>query len=139
MSGQCAHSHNQQDHHIHLSTETIKRTALTLERVDHIQTRYRLSLRVLSVGNSIADDAFEEGLKDTASFFVDHYDAYTLAPSRERDPARQRKERERKAGWIRVRAREGLLAEIRLTPPRRARRRMAGLVIPWMLSRRILR
>ena len=26
--------------------------------------------------------------------------------------------------------------EIRLTPPRRARRRMAGLVIPWMLSRR---
>jgi len=32
-----------------------------------------------------------------------------------------------------------LLAEIRLTPPRRARRRMAGLVIPWMLSRRILR
>jgi hypothetical protein len=32
-----------------------------------------------------------------------------------------------------------LLAEIRLTPPRRARRLMAGLVIPWMLSRRILR
>ena len=29
--------------------------------------------------------------------------------------------------------------EIRLTPPRRARRRMAGLVIPWMLSRRIFR
>lgn len=32
-----------------------------------------------------------------------------------------------------------LLAEIRLTPPRRARRRIAGLVMPWMLSRRILR
>ncbi|KAG5301541.1 hypothetical protein I7I48_01590 [Histoplasma ohiense] len=31
------------------------------------------------------------------------------------------------------------MAEIRLTPPRRARRRIAGLVIPWMLSRRILR
>lgn len=29
------------------------------------------------------------------------------------------------------------MAEIRLTPPRRARRRMAGLVMPWMLSRRI--
>jgi len=28
-------------------------------------------------------------------------------------------------------------AEMRLTPPRRARRRMAGLVMPWMLSRRI--
>jgi len=32
---------------------------------------------------------------------------------------------------------EGLLAEIRLTPPRRARRRMAGFVMPWMLSRKI--
>lgn len=32
-----------------------------------------------------------------------------------------------------------VLAEIRLTPPRRARRRMAGLVMPWMLSRRIFR
>ena len=29
------------------------------------------------------------------------------------------------------------LAEIRLTPPRRARRRMAGFVMPWMLSRKI--
>jgi hypothetical protein len=34
---------------------------------------------------------------------------------------------------------KNLLAEIRLTPPRRARRRIAGLVIPWMLSRKILR
>ncbi|KAH9418635.1 hypothetical protein DERP_003961 [Dermatophagoides pteronyssinus] len=29
--------------------------------------------------------------------------------------------------------------EIRLTPPRRARRRIAGFVIPWILSRRTLR
>ena len=54
--------------------------------------------------------------------------------------------------WIRRRGERGqrkgvddegrgrdVLAEIRLTPPRRARRRMAGLVMPWMLSRRILR
>lgn len=98
MSGHCSHSHNQQDHQIHLSTETVKRTPLTLERVDHIQTRHRLSLRVLSVGDSIADDAFEEGLENTASFFIDHYDAYTLAPSRERDPARQKKGREGRVG-----------------------------------------
>uniref|UniRef100_A0A8C1T2M9 Histone H4 n=1 Tax=Cyprinus carpio TaxID=7962 RepID=A0A8C1T2M9_CYPCA len=32
-----------------------------------------------------------------------------------------------------------VVPEMRLTPPRRARRRMAGLVIPWMLSRRTLR
>jgi hypothetical protein len=29
--------------------------------------------------------------------------------------------------------------DIRLTPPRRASLRIAGLVIPWMLSRKILR
>ena len=42
---------------------------------------------------------------------------------------------------VRPGGRRGLdiLAEIRLTPPRRARRRMAGLVMPWMLSRRIFR
>uniref|UniRef100_A0A913KUS5 Uncharacterized protein n=1 Tax=Schistosoma mansoni TaxID=6183 RepID=A0A913KUS5_SCHMA len=28
---------------------------------------------------------------------------------------------------------------MRFTPPRRARRRIAGLVIPWMLSRKTLR
>lgn len=59
---------------MHLSTETVKRTPLTLERVDHIQTRHRLSLRVLSVGDSVTDDAFEKGLEDTAGFFVDHCD-----------------------------------------------------------------
>ncbi|KAF7638480.1 hypothetical protein Mgra_00002160 [Meloidogyne graminicola] len=29
--------------------------------------------------------------------------------------------------------------EIRFTPPRRAKRRIAGFVIPWMLSRKTLR
>jgi hypothetical protein len=40
--------------------------------------------------------------------------------------------------WGNLRGRN-TLAEIRLTPPRRARRRIAGFVIPWMLSRRIFR
>jgi hypothetical protein len=31
-----------------------------------------LSLRMLGVRDSIADDGFEEGLEDTASLFVDH-------------------------------------------------------------------
>ncbi len=40
---------------------------------------------------------------------------------------------------IGMEGRSDVLAEIRLTPPRRARRRMAGFVMPWILSRRILR
>ena len=72
--------HSKQQHHdhhshIHLSTETVQRTSLTLERIHHIQTRHRLSLRVLGVSDSITDDAFEESLEDAAGFFVDHYDA----------------------------------------------------------------
>lgn len=62
----------QQHHHKHLSTETVKRTSLTLERIHDIQTRHGLSLRMLRVSDSITDDAFEESLEDTAGFFVDH-------------------------------------------------------------------
>lgn len=73
------HNHKQQHHHhIHLSTETVKRTPLTLERIDHIQTRHRLSLRVLGVGDGVTDDAFEESFQDTAGFFVDHCEIRVL-------------------------------------------------------------
>jgi hypothetical protein len=75
---------------------------------------------VLGVGDSVADDALEECLEDTTGLFVDHCRRVRTCLAWRR-------------GW------ECLLAEIRLTPPRRARRRIAGLVIPWMLSRRILR
>jgi hypothetical protein len=75
---------------------------------------------VLGVSNSVTDNALEEGLEDTTGLFVDHCDGIST-------------------GWLRWRGGKSLLAEIRLTPPRRARRRIAGLVIPWMLSRRILR
>jgi hypothetical protein len=75
---------------------------------------------VLGVGDGITDDALEEGLENTTGLFVDHCSAVRYA-------------------LVGCRSKGNLLAEIRFTPPRRARRRMAGLVIPWMLSRRILR
>lgn len=56
----------------HLSTKTVQRTPLTLERIHDIQTRHRLSLRMLRVRDGVTDDAFEEGLEDAAGFFVDH-------------------------------------------------------------------
>ncbi len=55
-----------------LTTETIQSAALTLEGVDNIEGSDSLSLGVLGVGDSITDDTFEEGLEDTAGFFVDH-------------------------------------------------------------------
>ena len=45
---------------------------MALEGVDDVEGSDGLTLGVLSVGDCIADDGFEEGLEDTAGFFVDH-------------------------------------------------------------------
>ena len=55
-----------------LSAEAVQGAALSLEGIDDVEGGDGLSLRVLGVGDCVSDDAFEEGLEDTASFFVDH-------------------------------------------------------------------
>ena len=55
-----------------LTTETVQGAALALEGVDNVEGGDSLALSVFGVGDSITDDGFEEGLKDTAGFFVDH-------------------------------------------------------------------
>ena len=55
-----------------LSAEAVQGAALSLESIDDIKGGDSLSLGVLSVGDCISDDTFEEGLEDTAGFFVDH-------------------------------------------------------------------
>ena len=55
-----------------LSTETVKSAALSLESIDDIEGSDSLSLGVLSVGDSVSDDALKEGLQDTTSLLVDH-------------------------------------------------------------------
>jgi len=50
-----------------------KLTALSLESIDNIEGGDGLALGVLSVGDSVTDDTFEEGLQDTAGFFVNHW------------------------------------------------------------------
>ena len=96
---------------------------MSLEGIDDIEGGDGLALGVLSVGDCVTDDTFKEGLEDTAGFFVDHWGEALVCCV----VAGKRR-------WGR-----DILAEIRLTPPRRARRRIAGLVMPWMLSRRIFR
>ena len=110
-----------------LTTETVKSTALSLESIDDVQGGDSLALSVLSVGDGVTDNTLEEGLEDTSGFFVDHWKEDALT-NKSFDDEESRREKG-----------EHILAEIRLTPPRRARRRIAGLVIPWMLSRRIFR
>ena len=56
-----------------LTTEPVEGAALPLERVDDVEGSDGLALRVLSVCDCIADDAFEEGLEDTTCLFVDHW------------------------------------------------------------------
>lgn len=60
------------DEKIRLTTETVESAALSLEGIDNVEGSDSLSLGVFSVGDSVPDDTFEEGLEDTAGFFVDH-------------------------------------------------------------------
>ena len=117
-------SRERENDEMNLSTETVQSAALSFEGVDDIEGGDGLSLGVLRVGDCVSDDAFEEGLQDTAGLLVDHCDDGLAIVC---DAWHERVEK------------LDVLAEIRLTPPRRARRRMAGLVMPWMLSRRIFR
>ena len=55
-----------------LTTETVQGAALSLERVDNVERRHCLALRVLSVGDGITDDTLEEGLENTTGLLVDH-------------------------------------------------------------------
>jgi hypothetical protein len=56
----------------HLSTETVKGTALTLESIDDIEGCDSLALGVLCVGDGITDDTLKEGLQNTTGLFVNH-------------------------------------------------------------------
>jgi hypothetical protein len=103
-----------------LTSESVEGTSLALEGIDDIEGCDSLALGVLSVGDGVTDDRLKEGLENSTGLLVDHWTAglvYGCDDDKSKD----------------------LLAEIRLTPPRRARRRIAGFVIPWMLSRRIFR
>jgi hypothetical protein len=55
----------------YLTTESVDGASLTLEGIYDIEGCDGLSLGVLGVGDSIADDAFKEDLEDTSGFFVD--------------------------------------------------------------------
>lgn len=50
--------------------ETIQSLALALESVDDIHSGDSLALSMLSVGNSITDDALKENLEDCASLLI---------------------------------------------------------------------
>ena len=54
------------------TAEAVEGAALALEGVDDVERGDGLALRVLGVGDGIADDALEEGLEDAASLLVDH-------------------------------------------------------------------
>ncbi len=56
-----------------LTTETVESAALSLEGIDHVEGGDSLALGVLSVGDGITDNTFEEGLENTAGLLVNHW------------------------------------------------------------------
>jgi hypothetical protein len=57
---------------ISLTTKTVESTALALQCIDNIERGDCLALGVLGIGDSISDDALEEGLQNTTCLFIDH-------------------------------------------------------------------
>ena len=54
-----------------LSTESVEGSSLAFQGVDNVESGDSLSLGMLSVGDGITDDVFQEDLEDTSGFFVD--------------------------------------------------------------------
>ena len=54
-----------------LAAEAVEGTALATKRVHDVHGGHCLAARVLSVGDGVADDAFEEDLEDRACLLVD--------------------------------------------------------------------
>ena len=56
---------------LHLTTETVKGTALTFQGVHNIHGSDSFSAGMFGVGDGVTDDGFKEDLEDTTGFFVD--------------------------------------------------------------------
>jgi hypothetical protein len=54
-----------------LTSESVERSSLSLERVDDIHCGDGLSSRVFGVGDGIADDMLEEDLEDSSGLLID--------------------------------------------------------------------
>ena len=54
-----------------LTSESVEGTSLAFQSIDNIHGSDGLSLGVLSVGDSIPDDVFQENLEDSSGFFID--------------------------------------------------------------------
>jgi hypothetical protein len=54
-----------------LTTETVQSAALSLQGMDDVKSSDGLAASMLSVGDSVTNDVFQEHLQDTTSLFVD--------------------------------------------------------------------
>ena len=74
-----------------LSSESVKSSSLSFERVDDVERGDGLSLGVLGVGHGVADDVLEEDLEHAAGLFVDQArDSLHAASSRKSSNRRLR-------------------------------------------------
>lgn len=59
------------DRRARLTSKTVESATLPLESVNDVHGRDRFPLRVLGVGDGVANDVFQEHLEDASGFFVD--------------------------------------------------------------------
>ena len=59
------------ENHVAMISQSVESLALTLEGVDDVHGRHRLTTCVLGVGDRVTDDVLEEDLKHTTGLLVD--------------------------------------------------------------------
>ena len=118
----------------------VEGTTTPLKRVHNVESSHSLALRVLSIGDAVSDNLVQLGqshpplLDPRATYPLEEVlqDRTGLFINEARDTFHC-------ARYFRLPPRHTAIYTMYSPPPRRARRRMAGFVIPWMLSRNILR
>jgi len=69
-SDACKLGHEDIASYTHLTSETVKGLALTLQSIDNIHGNDSLAASVFRVGDRVADDVLEEHLEDSTSLLV---------------------------------------------------------------------
>jgi hypothetical protein len=101
--------------------KAINGTSTTSQHEHDVRSRDGFAFTALHHCTHLVDDDFQAFLQGRPHLVIDRWRLMSETDIRQGKRLR----------------RLDLQAEMRLTPPRRARRRMAGLVTPWMLSRKI--
>merc|ERR550519_2658278 len=121
---------------VKLSSEAVQGPSLPLQGIHHIHGSHSLPFGVLRVGDGIADDVLQEDLENTPGLLVDEStDPFDATPPCKSTDSRLGDALDVVSQHLAM----SLSTSLAQAFASFASRRIAGLVMPWMLSRNTLR